>query len=181
MIRLFVAIELPEDVRERLAALAAGVRGARWVRPENLHLTLRFIGEVDEGRLADIYAALARIADPAFELAIDGIGHFGSKREARVLWAGAESNERLVRLHDKVESALVRAGLAPEERKFSPHVTLARLKRASTPRVRDFMAAHGLFRAGPFPVDAFQLFSSFLSKSGAIHKVEAEYRLDPAD
>ncbi len=181
MIRLFVAVPLPEDARARLAGLCAGVRGAKWVAPENLHLTLRFIGEVDEETAADIDAALSKVRAPAFEVTLEGVGHFGSRKRARALWAGVADNSRLGHLHDKVEAALVRARLEPEGRKFSPHVTLARFKNTSARRVTAFVAQHGLFRAGPFPVGAFTLYSSFLSKGGAIYAPEAAYPLEPAD
>lgn len=177
MIRLFVAIELPEDVRGRVAALCGGVPGAKWVKPENLHLTLRFIGEVPEDRFHDIDAALAQIRAPAFEVELDGVGCFPPRGQARVLWVGVTKNGALAHLYGKVESALVRTGLKPEGRKYSPHVTLARLKGAPVRRIQEFVAEHNLFRAGPFPVVNFTLFSSFLSQSGAIHRAEASYPL----
>ena len=180
MVRLFVAIDLPDDVRSRLAGLCAGVPGAKWVAPENMHLTLRFIGEVDDARAADIDAALGRIRAPSFDMALAEIGHFGSRGRTRALWAGIEKCEALERLQAKVESALVRAGLEPEGRKFAPHVTLARLKEARLSRVRDFLGARNPFAAGPVPVERFALYSSFLAREGAIHRVEATYDLGAA-
>ncbi len=181
MIRLFVAIELPDEVQERLAGLCAGVPGAKWVKPENIHLTLRFIGEVPEDRFQDIDAALGQIRAPGFEVALDGVGCFPPRGRARVLWAGVTKNGALAHLYDKVESALVRTGLEPEGRKFSPHVTLARLKDAPMGRVHGFVAQNALFQAAPFPVHSFTLFSSFLSQSGAIHRAEASYPLAVAE
>ncbi len=180
MIRLFVALELPDDVRARLAGLAGGVPGARWVPQENLHLTLGFIGNVPESAFADIEGALARVAAPGFDLAIDGVGHFARGRAPTQLWAGVARNPALDHLQARVEHALAGAGVAPEKRKFMPHVTLARLKGSPRGRVQDFIAAHGLLYVAPFAVESFALFSSFLGHAGAIYHAEARFPLDPA-
>ena len=166
MIRLFVALPLPEDIRERLAGLAGGVPGARWVEPHNLHLTLRFIGETDQGRMADLDEELAGIEAPPFVLTLDGIGQFGNGRKIHTLWAGVERSEALARLQAKVEAAVVRAGFAPEGRKFAPHVTLARLGGSSPERVMRFIAGNGLFRSRPFAVEGFCLYESHLGRAG---------------
>jgi 2'-5' RNA ligase len=177
MIRLFVALDFPADVRERLAGLGGGVPGARWNEPASLHLTLRFIGEVPDDTAADIDAALAGIEAPGFDLVLDGVGMYGSNRHARVLWAGVERSEPLAHLQGKVESALVRCGLAAEERKFSPHVTLARLRDAPKERVGRFLEERGLFRAGPMRIDHFTLYRSLLGKGGAVYEALREYPL----
>jgi len=180
MVRLFVGVELPEDVRERLAFLCAGVPGARWVPPENMHLTLRFIGEVDGHEADDIYHALAAVRPRTFDISLTGVGHFGNGDEVRALWVGVERNAELMALRDRVESALVRVGLPPEGRRFTPHVTLARLRDTPLHRVSAFLAHNSLFRAGPITVDHFTLFSSFLQGSGPIYTAEADYLLQPA-
>lgn len=177
MIRLFVAITLPEAIRLRLAGLCAGIPGARWVGEENLHLTLRFIGDVDNGVAEDVDAALTRIRAPAFDITLEGVGYFGKASQARILWAGIRKCGALSHLQAKVESAVTRSGLPPEERKFSPHVTLARLKGAQAGRLERFVAENAGFRAGPIAVDRFVLYSSFLSRAGAIHTPEADYPL----
>ncbi|MCW8862543.1 MAG: RNA 2',3'-cyclic phosphodiesterase, partial [Rhodospirillales bacterium] len=128
MLRLFVAIEMPEDVAEALSHLRTGIPGARWVRPENMHLTLRFIGEVGEDEAHGVDSALSLIRAPAFSLRLAEVGCFKSGKRARALWAGAEAGESLTRLQAKVDKALVSEGLEYEARKFKPHVTLARLK-----------------------------------------------------
>lgn len=179
MIRLFVALDFPADVRGRLAGLGGGVPGARWTEADSLHLTLRFIGEVADDTAADIDEALAEIAAPGFDLVLDGVGVYGSARNARILWAGVERSEPLMHLQGKVESALVRCGLAPEERKFSPHVTLARLKDAPQERIGRFLAERGLFRAGPMRIDHFTLYRSLLGKGGAVYEALRGYRLAP--
>lgn len=177
MIRLFVAIELPEHVRINLAALAGGIPGARWIEAQNMHLTLRFIGDIEEGLAHDIDLSLEAIEAPPFELRLEGIGYFGSARAARLVHVGVRRSNALNFLHDKIESAMVRAGLPPDERKFLPHVTLARLKDAPASRVADFVADHNLFRAGPIAVDHFTLFSSFHGRTGPIYRPERIYLL----
>ena len=177
MIRLFVGIELPEDARERLAGLCGGVPGARWTSSENMHLTLRFIGEVENGLAEDLDSALLRVRSPRFALTLDGVGIFGKPTAARSLWAGVRRSEELSRLQAKVETSVQAAGMPAEERKFSPHVTLARLKGAPALRLERFLAENANFVAGPMPVERFVLFSSFLSSSGAIYTPEAEYPL----
>jgi 2'-5' RNA ligase len=177
MIRLFVGLALPEAVQRHLDSLCLGVPGARWVATESRHLTLRFIGDVPESVGADVDDALSEIEAPAFEMTLDGVSQFGNKFQARMLWVGTERNERLMHLAAKVESAAVRVGLEPEGRKFIPHVTLARLKDVRVDQLGPYLADHALFRAGPFPVDRFVLFSSFLSRTGAIYTPEAEYPL----
>lgn len=175
--RLFVAVTLPEGLRERLSDLGHGLPGARWVAAENLHLTLRFIGEVDGADARDIDESLVAIRAPAFQLALQGFGLFGDKRRPRALWAGVGASDELTRLQEKVEQAVVRAGRPPERRKFKPHVTLARFASSPGAKLQDFLAVHALFRSAPFPVEGISLFSSFLSNSGAIYRQEAVYDL----
>ncbi len=177
MIRLFVGLALPEDVRASLSGLCAGVPGARWVPPENLHLTLRFIGEVPHDEADDIHDALMTVRTRRFELSLAGVNHFESGGQARQLWVGVEKNPELEALHSRIESALVRMGRPPEGRRFKPHVTLARLKDTPVGRLSGFLAAHSLYRAGPLAIDHFTLFSSYLKSSGPLYEPEAEYPL----
>ncbi|MGD1880464.1 MAG: RNA 2',3'-cyclic phosphodiesterase [Kiloniellaceae bacterium] len=176
--RLFVALSLPDTVRERLCGLCSGLPGARWVAPESLHLTLRFIGEVDGGVAEDIDAALSGIHCPRFSLTLAGVGDFGDGRRLRSVWVGVEANEVLERLQAKVEQAVRRAGQPPEKRKFKPHVTLARFKSHPGGRLEDYFAERALFRCPPFPVTGFTLYSSYLAHEGAIYSPEAVYPLD---
>jgi 2'-5' RNA ligase len=180
MVRLFVGVELPEDICERLASLSGGVPGARWVPAENIHLTLRFIGEVDGGEAEDIFHALRAVRPRRFDLTLSGVGHFDKGDDVRQLWVGVERNAELFALRDRIESVLVRQGLEPEGRRFTPHVTLARLRDTPLHRVSTFLAHNSLFRAGPIPVDHFTLFSSYLQGSGPIYTAEAEYPLQIA-
>jgi 2'-5' RNA ligase len=176
MIRLFVALDLPEDIRARLLALQGGVPGARWSTNEQLHLTLRFIGEVDGNVAHDVDDALAVIREPPFSLELSGVGEFGGKKP-RALWAGVKANDALLHLQRKIETAMQRIGLPPEQRKYSPHVSLARLKTAPRDKIVQFLTHGALFSAGPFPVNHFVLFSSLTSPSGAIYNPERIYRL----
>src|SRR5438132_2481334 len=126
MLRLFVGIGFPPQLKLQLSSLCSGLDGARWVDPGNFHLTLRFIGETPEDVAADIDEALVRLRARRFTLQLAGTGVFGGGDKPRSLWVGVERCPELVALRDKVEQALVRVGLAPEPRKFWPHVTLAR-------------------------------------------------------
>ena len=177
MIRLFVGIALPAELRLRLSLLECGLPGANWVDPGNYHISLRFIGEVDEGVAEDIDEALARIQAARFQVALVGVGQFGSGAAARTLWVGVEKNPALHHLREKIETALMRAGLPPEGRRFTPHVTLARLKQVSPARLQAFVAANALFRAEPFRVERFSLVVSTLTKSGAVYEDAADYPL----
>ena len=154
--------------------------GARWTRDENFHLTLRFIGDVDEGVADDVDGALLEIDAPPFDVFIAGIGYFGKAKAARSVWAGVETSEPLTRLQQKIESAIQRIGFAAEERKYTPHITLARLKGTPQGRLENFVADHRDFCAGPVHVDTFTLYSSFLSSSGAIYTPEVTYPLNAA-
>ena len=177
MFRLFVALDLPPALVERLAGLCAGVPGARWVAPEQMHLTLRFIGEVDGAVREDVRAELGRVSAPRFFLTLSGTECFGGKRRARTLWAGIEPCPALADLYAKVDAALERAGVAPEGRKFLAHVTLARLKTAPHDRIARFLGETGFFKSDPFAVEDFALYESHLNRSGAIHVMDARYRL----
>jgi RNA 2',3'-cyclic 3'-phosphodiesterase len=177
MLRLFVGIGFPPELKLRLSLLCSGVPGAKWVDPGNFHLTLRFIGEIGEGPAADIDDGLSRLRARRFTLQIVGTGVFGSGEKPRSLWAGVERSPELVGLRDKIEQALMRVGLAPEPRKFAPHVTLSRLRDPPLDKLRDFLVAHAQFRADPLPVDGFSLIASFQTKSGSVYEDQADYPL----
>lgn len=177
MIRLFVGIQIPAELRQRMAMLATPIDGARWVPEENLHITVRFIGDIPEDVAEDLAAALHGVKAPAFQVAIAGAGHFETRKRVRALWLDIERNEALQALHDRVDGTLVRSGLAPEGRRYKPHVTLARLKEARPATVRDWLAANGMFRAVPFLADKFVLFSSHLGRKGSIYTPEMEFPL----
>ncbi|MBY0331580.1 MAG: RNA 2',3'-cyclic phosphodiesterase [Acetobacteraceae bacterium] len=180
MIRLFVALPLPATVKTQLSLLAGGIPGARWVPPENYHLTLRFIGEVETWRAQEADEALAAIRAPGFALSLRGLGTFEKGGRIGALWVGVERTEALCFLQAKVETALQRAGFEPERRRFAPHVTLARTERAAPEKLIGFVQAHNLFRAPPVPVERFTLYSSHLGKEQALYVPEVEYELQLA-
>ena len=175
--RLFVAIDLPDEVGRGLTRLSSGLPGARWTRQEQLHLTLRFIGEVDGGRFRDIREELGGVSLQPFSLQLEGLGVFPPRGRPRVVWAGLRQGKPLLHLRNQVEAALARVGLARETRKFAPHITLARLKNTPAVRVGRYLEQWGLYASRPFTVDRFFLYSSQLGHNGAIHTIEAEYRL----
>jgi 2'-5' RNA ligase len=170
MIRLFVAVPLPEDVRGSLAGITAGVPGARWTPVENLHLTLRFIGEVPEPDFHDIAEALSTIEGAPFSIRIKGVGQFGDRRRAKMLWAGIEPAEQVQLLRNRVENRLTRLGLEPEGRKYMPHITLARLKDSPVDRVGRYLFDNGRFETPFFEVARFALFSSHLGQAGGVNR-----------
>lgn len=176
MTRLFVAIEIPEIVADALTMLQSGVDGARWIAPENFHLTLAFIGDADRHAFDAAIDALAGIDAPAFDVRLSGAGVFGDRKQ-HSLWAGVAANDALAHLQAKVETALRRSGFALEARRFKPHVTLAYLKQTPQEAAERFAAQHGLFSCGPFHVDAFHLYSSTLGGDGAHYAIEASYAL----
>mgnify|MGYP002714571703 CR=1 FL=1 len=175
--RLFVALDLPASLRERLSWMARGLPGARWVPPENYHVTLRFVGEVPGYQAGEIDEALAGIRAPGFTLRLAGVGVFHKGAKASALWAGVERSPALDHLQTKVETALQRIGLEPERRRFAPHVTLARVDGAAEAKLAAWVQANNLFRADPVPVEHFTLFESRPGSGGPVYDPLREYPL----
>ena len=178
--RLFVGLDLPQALKQRLSLLAGGLPGARWVPAENYHITLRFIGEVPAHRAEEIDLALAALRGRAFVLQLAGLGTFTKSGRVTAVWAAAERSAALDHLAAKIETALQRAGLEPERRRFVPHVTLARLEGVGEARLAAYVQAHNLFRSDPVEMTHFTLFSSQLGKEQAVYTPEVEYRLASA-
>ena len=179
MHRLFVALRPPRHIREQLLDLMEGLPGARWQDDDQLHLTLRFIGEVDARAADDVAAALAGVRHPPTTMRLDGVGKFGSRGRANAIWAGVRPADELARLHRKIDQALVRAGLEPEHRAYLPHVTVARLGRdAADPDA--WIARHAGLASTDFTVDHFGLFESHLGHAGAAYELVARYPLAPS-
>lgn len=176
MHRLFVAIRPPSAIRALLLGAMGGVSGARWQSDDQLHLTLRFIGEVDRHRAGDVHAALGAVRQPPFDLALNGIGAFERRGVAEALWAGVAPHAPLRTLHKKVDAALARVGVAPDERAYLPHITLARLKRSSGP-VGNLLESAGGLGSPPFTVDHFALFESDLTAEAAVYSMVERYPL----
>lgn len=176
MPRLFVALTMPEEAALALDRLCAGLPDARWTTSGDFHLTLRFVGEVDHTTFYDLGELLAGISLPPFELELAGLGQFPPRGAPRQLWAGLAASPALERLRRRVERCALEAGVAPERRKFQPHVTLARFRQPPPPpRFAAWLQARALFRLPPFPVSSFGLYSSHLRAGGAEHLLEAEY------
>ncbi len=174
MPRLFTGLEIPEAIRLRLSLIRAPLAGAKWIEAENMHITLRFVGDVD-GRTADDFAdALAEVRGRPFPLAVQGAGAFGG-REPRVLWAGVTAGPELDALYRTHERAARAAGLEPDARDFKPHVTLARLRRTRPQAVARFLEENGALRTEPFTVSRFVLLSARPGSGGGPYVVEAAY------
>ena len=179
MPRLFLAIDLPADIKEAIEPLCCGLPGARWVPAEQIHLTLRFIGDLDHELSAELYSGLKEVKAKPFPLHIKGLGTFPPRGKPRVLWLGLKKSDALIELRKKVDSVLRRLEIPLEKKKFAPHITIARLGKTPAPRLGNYLAANNLFRQPPFRVTSFHLYSSILKPAGAIHTCEAEYPLNP--
>jgi len=189
LLRLFVAVDLPGQVREALARLQGGLKShdlsdLRWVRPQGIHLTLKFLGETPAGRVAAITKALAGAIGgrPGFRLALGALGTFGGRRRPRVLWLDITGDiERLRELQAAVEEALVEVGFPPEERDFSPHLTLARVPQPGRPGTAERIVQALESVAAPraeFDVREVVLIRSTLQPGGAVYERLAAFPLE---
>jgi 2'-5' RNA ligase len=179
MSRLFTGIALPDSIKTNLLEICFGIPGARWETEDKLHLSLRFIGDVEGQTFKDIQTQLGEIKFAPFSLQIKGTGIFPPRGDPRILWAGIEENEKLRILQRKVENVLVRqVGLKPEGRKYFPHITLARLKKVRHQDIAGFIMEHSLLKSETFDVHEFHLFSSILSPKGSKYFIECSYRPD---
>jgi len=176
MPRLFTGLEIPSDIVQSLSFLRGGLPGARWIDPENYHLTLRFIGDVDDHMAHEIASMFDRVHRVPFELRLDGLSSFGGRRP-RAIVANVSPSLSLMELQAEHERLMQRVGLAAESRKFTPHVTLARLRDSSSRQVADYLSMRAGFRSQPFSVSRFVLFSSRDSVGGGPYVVEAAYPL----
>jgi RNA 2',3'-cyclic 3'-phosphodiesterase len=176
MPRLFTGVEIPSGIGQALATLRGGLPGARWIDPGNYHLTLRFIGDVDDVIAHEVADLLGRIKRVGFDLHLEGLTSFGG-RKPRAVVAQVAPAQALIDVQAEQERLMQRIGLEPEGRKYMPHVTLARLRDSSSRQVAEYLAARGLFRTSPFRVSRFVLFSSRASVGGGPYVVEASYPL----
>lgn len=175
MPRLFTAIEIPAQIGLDLSMLRGGLSGARWIDPENYHVTLRFVGDVDDGLAREVMYMLGQVRRRGFEMALSGLDQFGGHKP-RSVFAAVRANTALMELQAEHERILQRLGLSPD-RAYKPHVTLARLRDASSRQVADYLATRGDYRSAPFQVPRFVLFSSRDSVGGGPYLVEAAYPL----
>ncbi len=176
MPRLFTGLEIPDEIAFDLSFMQGGIPGARWIDPENFHLTIRFIGDIDAGLARDVTRALDEVKFPSFRLALKGVGIFGGK-QPHSLFVGVEDNgelKRLQALHDRLFQVL---GLPAEGRKFVPHVTLARLRNADPRALQRYVELHSLFRSTPVDVSEFVLFNSRPLRGGGPYGIQEAYQL----
>lgn len=178
MPRLFAAILLPELIRSQLSLVSAPLTGARWMEPEDYHLTLRFFGDIDNPTADELVGFLSRIAFSPFEIEIDGLGAFGG-REPRAIFAAIRPCPGLDQLQRAVERAARSAGLGPETRTFKPHVTLARLRGTRPEAVARMLGHSGAMRCWPFKVEAFDLLSSRPGSGGPPYAHEMAFPARP--
>jgi RNA 2',3'-cyclic 3'-phosphodiesterase len=176
MPRLFTGLEIPQELAQELALLRGGLSGARWIDTENYHITLRFIGDVDEATACDVYEELHRVERPGFTVALEELAAFGGDKP-RAIIAKANPARPLIELAAEHERIMRRVGIPPEPRKFAPHVTLARLRQASCMAVADYLNARGFLFSRRFEAKRFVLFSSKDSVGGGPYVVEAAYPL----
>ena len=177
MIRLFTAVAIPAEVGQHLLPRQHGIDGARWRPRAAFHITLKFIGDVQETQAADLDEELRAIEAPAFDLSLEGVGCFGEGVDIHAVWAGVAESPDLRRLAKANEAAARRADLKLETRLYTPHLTLAYLKQPAAPDVAAWIQSHNLLRSPPFHVDRFGLYSSWRASEGSAYRLEAEYPL----
>ncbi len=178
MRRLFVAVDLPDWIKEEMKILCFfGLRGVKWVNPEQFHLSLSFIGEVDQEKARDISDNLTKIRVNPFKLSLNSVGTFPSAKSPKVIWVGIGKSEELIRLQKKVAVQLNQIGIRLEKRKYFPHITLARVKSKNPGRIGDFLVHNGLYKSKEFEVAEFHLYLSRLTPKGAIYTKEMTYTL----
>lgn len=175
MLRLFVGIELPDAVRQALAELREAHPAARWHGPEQLHLTLSFIGQVEQARVQSIAQALVDPPGPSFELAVQGVGYCGSPERPRIVWAGVAGSAPLHRLQQQVEARLLPLGLQLDERPYTPHITLARVRQGLP--LQAFLQRHGALALPAFTVEHICLFLSNGGERGVRYQVLERFPL----
>ena len=190
-VRAFIAIDLPEILQERLRALDRKLRPQfeglplHWVPVENIHLTLKFLGDVSQDNLKSIAEVLQKECATAapFEVHVEGLGLFPNAQRPRVIWVGVSGGEPMLTLQQSLEAGLAQLGYAPERRPFSPHLTLGRIQRKADARqkkqVADIIAQHDVGLLGTAVADEVALFKSELNPDGAVYTKLAVARLNP--
>ncbi len=175
--RLFIAVDLPDEVNRTLGEYAEVLRDIHWYKPTEYHLTIKFIGDTEQERFENIKEVLGQIEHPVFRLKVNRLGYFPPDRHPRVIWAGFEESTALDNLHQKVEERLFELGVEKEDRAFTPHVTLGRNKDVPRKRVESYIEKRNDIYIPDIPVSSFILYSSELSSDGAVHTPEETYSL----
>ncbi|HKK46715.1 MAG TPA: RNA 2',3'-cyclic phosphodiesterase [Balneolaceae bacterium] len=166
--RLFIALPLPDSVKEHLSALKQPNEGMRW-QDGKYHLTLKFLGDTEDGKAREVQQTLGKINVTPFTMSLDGFGYFPKRGQPKVLWVGVEENKQLFELQKKIEDACSLIGFEPESRPFKPHITLARMNGVAKRDVMSFINQHKQFQIPEIPVKEFVLYESKLHSDGAIH------------
>ena len=179
MPRLFTALELPERIADELARVQGPLPGAHWIDQDDYHITLRFVGDVGYADANEVHSILEQTRRPALTVTLGDIGVFGDDRP-RAIVAMVKPTAALLELQGEQERLMRRIGLAPEKRKYAPHVTLARLRGCSPATVAGFLGARGFLAARDFAVTEITLFSARDSIGGSPYVAEATYPLDPS-
>ena len=177
MIRLFVAIDIPEIIQSEVQGMGRSIPNARPVAADQLHLTLKFIGEIEGSAFLDIRDALREIVHPKLSLSLKGVGTFPPRGIPRILWAGIEPVKGVVLLRNSIEKTLAEINIPREKKKYTPHLTLARLNNSPIHHLQNFLAGNAFFQSSEFSVDHFHLYSSQLTPKGALHTLESSYPL----
>ncbi len=175
--RLFVAITIPERIKSELHALQVGIPGVRWVDPERMVLTVRFIGEADGTLFNDIDYALSTVSVPPIGVALKSVGHFPPRKDKNELWVGVNDPEPILRLRGKIDNAVTRVSVEPERRRYHPHVKLGYLRPQANGRLARFLQANALALFTPFVAESFELYASHKSGDGRVYEVEESYPL----
>lgn len=176
--RLFIAIDPPQAVRRKISSICRGPEYVRWMSEEQIHLTIRFIGEADGLLLDSICSELSKLEIRSFRLKVKGVGHFPPRGEPKVIWAGLTESASLIKMYGKISSSLAECGIKRESRKFAPHITLGRVRGGAAVEIARYLEAHHNFRSDSFGVNCFHLYTSRLTPEGAIHEKVASFMLD---
>jgi 2'-5' RNA ligase len=177
MPRLFIAIDIPDRIKDDISATYIAIPGARWIEDAQIHLTLRFIGEVDNPVEQEIIVALKNVSMPSFNLTLKSVGFFPPRKEPRILWVGINDSPELIRLQSKIEHALTASGIQPDTRHFHAHITVARLDNTPVDKAALYLTNNSLFSTEPFEVSDFHLYESHLKKEGALHLKIATFKM----
>jgi len=177
MIRLFIAIDIPEAIRMEVEGMGRSIPKARPVPADQLHLTLKFIGEIEGSRLLDVHDALQEISLPRFALFLKGVGTFPPRGTPRILWTGVQPIDKIAALRNAIERTLAAIDIPRERKKYTPHITLARLRNCPIHPLQQFLAGNAFLQSTEFTVENFHLYSSRLTPKGALHTIESSYPL----
>jgi RNA 2',3'-cyclic 3'-phosphodiesterase len=176
--RLFLAIDPPVEIRNLIYSICRGPESVKWVKEDQIHLTVRFIGDADGHLLDDICSNLSELVSPAFTLKMRGVGHFPPHGEPKVLWAGIDDSPLLIKLYGKINKSLLDCGIERDQRKFAPHITLGRNKGGPSQAIAEYLLRNTRFKSDLFNVNQYHLYSSRLTPKGAIHEKLASFLLD---